>query len=393
MDIQSIRKEIRAVLEKSTDKENLNHALTLAQSWTQSEPTNPLGYLHLGDVQKRLGQKDQALKCYHYAAELYARAGKMVQSIAAQKLVLELDPKNKQVEKDLSHLTKHKGISMNLPNRKNNASFPPTPLFSSLKPEALHGLVVLMKRKQFSEGEFICKQGDPGNCIYVLSQGRVAIRAHQNGDSYRDLAVLQEGAFFGEFAYFTDSKRHASVLALENVEVLELHRDILQKLIHKFPETGAVLKNFYHQRVIDTLLAKSILFQTFSPEDRKGLMKSFQPCEYKAKTPVLLEGDPGDTLYFIESGQVEVFREKKMEKISIAKLSAGDFFGELAFLHKHRRIASVRTLSDCKFLTLKRDQVKNILEKYPVVEKNLKKIAKERLDQIRKISPLPPGLI
>lgn len=359
------RRLIRALLEQG-DHDSLAEALELANDWTHEESQNPLAYLFQGDILNRWQQKAPAKTAYQKAAELYAAQGKGIQSVAAQKLILELAG---EIEEAKSRALGDRPITL-----------PPTPLFSGLAPETLIHLLDELKRRSFREGDFICREGESGDSIYILSRGEVGVQSTGKGGVIADLATLDEGAFFGEIAYFTDQKRSASVMAKTDVEVLELQRDRLDRLTKDFPEVRAVLEQFYQERVLDSLLARSELFASLSAADRKAVAAEFATRHARAATIVLLEGDPGDTFFFIRSGEVEVFRERGAEKVLLAKLGAGDFFGELAFLHQHRRLASVRTLSDCQFLVLQRDQVENLLKAYPAMAETLERIAKKRLD-------------
>jgi ATP-binding cassette subfamily B protein len=59
-------------------------------------------------------------------------------------------------------------------------------------------------------------------------------------------------------------------------------------------------------------------------------------------------------------------------------LRDGDHFGEIALLKAVRRTATVRTLTDCVFLTLRRDEFGQLLEKAPSVRARLERILDQR---------------
>src|SRR4030065_128533 len=89
------------------------------------------------------------------------------------------------------------------------------------------------------------------------------------------LNTLQEGDFFGEFAFFSNSRRQATVEPLEDTEILEIKKKDLQEIIEEFPSVSDVLLKFYKDRVLDTLLVTSTLFQSFTPQERKNLLDKF----------------------------------------------------------------------------------------------------------------------
>ncbi|GHT79419.1 cyclic nucleotide-binding protein [Spirochaetia bacterium] len=77
---------------------------------------------------------------------------------------------------------------------------------------------------------------------------------------------------------------------------------------------------------------------------------------------VMREGDPGDSLYYISSGEYNVYHEHKLVGI----LSPQDIFmGEMSFLLNQTRSASVRAETDGKLIILGRKEFINVIRKYP----------------------------
>ena len=383
------RDQLLTFLEKAGEKPHrqvLHEALQIATGWCKAEKENPRAFLQAGNLYKQLDQINLAIEAYQKACKIFADNDKTIQQIAVNKMILDLDPQNELVKEQLQVLGRERETQEDeiiLPTQWP----PPTPLFSSLSPDALGMLLQHVKFRALKPGDILCKEGDPGDCIYVLSQGKVAIRAHD-----KEMAQLDEGSFFGEFAYFTDAKRHASVVALDHSEVLELHRQTMENLTKDFPEVDRTLREFYQQRVIDMLIAESELFSSLSDRDRGLLIMNMKPLQVKANTTLLIEGDPGDTFYFIQTGEVEVYREKGGEKILLARLDRGNFFGELAFLNNHRRVASVRTLTDCQLFSLPCTKMQEMVVKYPKVKAVLEETARQRLEAV-KMAKLPARLV
>ncbi|MGE5235545.1 MAG: cyclic nucleotide-binding domain-containing protein [Acidobacteriota bacterium] len=73
----------------------------------------------------------------------------------------------------------------------------------------------------------------------------------------------------------------------------------------------------------------------------------FQAGEY-----VFREGDPGNEMFIIQEGQVEIVKELRGEERQLAVLEEGDFFGEMAVLEEMPRLASARALTDCVLLRI-----------------------------------------
>jgi CRP-like cAMP-binding protein len=98
--------------------------------------------------------------------------------------------------------------------------------------------------KLYNDGEVIIKQGDSGNCMYVIQSGEVEVISDNNGKEVR-LAIRKEGDFFGEMALFSKELRSATIRALGDTRILTVDRKNLLKSIQKDPSLAF--------RIIETL--------------------------------------------------------------------------------------------------------------------------------------------
>ena len=89
---------------------------------------------------------------------------------------------------------------------------------------------------------------------------------------------------------------------------------------------------------------------------------------------VVRKGDPGDAMYFISTGAVEV--DIPSHKV---RLGSGDFFGEIALLKETPRTADVTALSYCQVLALFARDFNKLLDANPELRTRIEKIAEERL--------------
>ena len=88
--------------------------------------------------------------------------------------------------------------------------------------------------KLYSDGELIVRQGDPGDCMYVIQEGEVEVFRQDEGAEV-SLAVLGQDEFFGEVPLFERQDRSASVRAKGNVRVLTVDRKTLLRRIQEDP--------------------------------------------------------------------------------------------------------------------------------------------------------------
>lgn len=99
-------------------------------------------------------------------------------------------------------------------------------LFAGFKREELEALVVLCEEENHQAGDRIFEQGSTGLCMYVILKGSVRVVHDSDGQSV-ELAVLKEGDFFGELSLIDDEPRSASVIALEDCQLLVVTRMVV----------------------------------------------------------------------------------------------------------------------------------------------------------------------
>jgi CRP-like cAMP-binding protein len=101
------------------------------------------------------------------------------------------------------------------------------------------------------------------------------------------------------------------------------------------------------------LLSQTLLFRNLEAEELKATVGAIQAEQFNAGAYVVREGEPGDRLYIVYSGRVEVLREGTVnDPEPIAELQRGDIFGEMALLEGGIRRRSVRCVTPSVLLSL-----------------------------------------
>lgn len=101
------------------------------------------------------------------------------------------------------------------------------------------------------------------------------------------------------------------------------------------------------------LLSQTLLFRNLEAEELKATVGAVTAEQYPAGAYVVREGEPGDRLYIVYSGRVEVLREQSVaEPEAIAELQRGDIFGEMALIENGIRKRSVRCATASVLLSL-----------------------------------------
>jgi CRP/FNR family cyclic AMP-dependent transcriptional regulator len=108
------------------------------------------------------------------------------------------------------------------------------------------------------------------------------------------------------------------------------------------------------------------LFQLLSEEARRELASQLELVRYAANHMVFHIGDPGDSMYIVCTGALEVFfKNDTGERIVLERPGPGDFFGELAFLESGCRSASVVATADTEVFRLSHQNLERFLESRP----------------------------
>ena len=94
------------------------------------------------------------------------------------------------------------------------------------------------------------------------------------------------------------------------------------------------------------------LFADVSGEDLEQLYEMAETISIPAGELVLREGDPGDSLYVVLDGELEVTKRQGDQEIQLALYEPGQFFGEMALLEQAPRSASVRALRESSLLVI-----------------------------------------
>lgn len=123
------------------------------------------------------------------------------------------------------------------------------------------------------------------------------------------------------------------------------------------------------------LLSQCDLLRHLPPDQITSLLDHTMLRGVHAGEIVFHAGDPGDALYIVADGVVEVLDEA-MQKL--AELGAGHAFGEMALLSGGARTATVRAVNDSQLLTITKQDFDNLLKENPFIAEQLRKLSRER---------------
>lgn len=91
---------------------------------------------------------------------------------------------------------------------------------------------------RFPAGEIIYNYGDPGDAIYVVSEGEAELFLKNDTGERIVLEIAQRGDFFGELSMLDQGTRSASVVVTQDLSALRLERGDLEKFLHIRPQAA-----------------------------------------------------------------------------------------------------------------------------------------------------------
>lgn len=124
----------------------------------------------------------------------------------------------------------------------------------------------------------------------------------------------------------------------------------------------------------------SPLFADFSEDDLVAVIQGLELVSYGPGDILILEGDPGTSLFVITSGVVRAYvRQKDGKNKMVREMGEGSFFGEISVLSGKPRTATVTAKTSVEALILERRILDDICKTHPSVRTTLQKFAAERL--------------
>lgn len=268
------------------------------------------------------------------------------------------------------------------------------PLLKSLSESERDKLGALMHPRVFNKDEVIFKTGDLPDGFYAIIRGRVRVQLQEaNTKTFKTVAILQKGDYFGEAAIVNNERRGAWVVAEEdNTQTLFLEKSHFDTILQERPgitfarRRGGVTatiaaadelkSNISPEAYQKTSAVREMLlealnsrphFKSLTVQQKLGMIDSMYRETIPAGTTIIRQGDLGTNLYIIEKGSVVVTQTKSNQGSSgassggqqdnprqinvgpaqggevIAHLGAGKLFGDLAIMYHAPRNATVTT--------------------------------------------------
>lgn len=318
-------------------------------------------------------------------------------------------------------------------------------IFQDVDPKMLRKFPGTVVRRQAAPGEVICREGEGGTTAFYILEGEVDIfisrrvgqelHAHRGGwlaglgrlfgqkrvpsashqhhpeklvpiDAGADLSfgrlatTLGSGEVFGEMSCLNLAPRSATVVARTPCVMLEILRNMYE-VLQRGETFRQRMDSNYRTRALANHLRNVPLFAELSAQEIERLQQEAELVMVEAGQVVFREGDPADAMYIIRLGQVKVSQKAPGGERTLAYLTRGDCFGEIALLRGEPRSATITTVdhpvmeggrlrkrSRVELVRISAELFRKIMESHPRIKGRIESVAEQRLrGQGKKGSP------
>jgi len=223
-------------------------------------------------------------------------------------------------------------------------------MFSALETKELEIVVDAIEEVKGGSGEAIITEGDQGDCMYVLEEGKLDCTKVFAGNT--DPTHLKEyvpGEGFGELALLYNAPRAATITSKTDYVIWRLDRDTFNNIVK---DAAAKKREKY-----DNFLQNVEVLNRMDPYERSKLGDAVKEETFTKGQKIITEGEEGNTFYLITEGTAIATKNLGNEKPDKVKdYARGHYFGERALMMNDLRAANIEVTSDeVKVLSLERD--------------------------------------
>ena len=195
-------------------------------------------------------------------------------------------------------------------------------------------------RQVFTPGAVIVREGDAADAFYLIEQGSVEVTRGAQG-AVRSLAVLGEGAWFGEAGLLQQAPRNATVTAGAAGAVARvLGQQAFLTMVETSDLVTAEIGQLLQKRVACARLQQAAPQLTAAAGAR--LLPEFRARTYRPGEAIVRQGESAGEFFILVTGEAVVTRRDASGGDEVVtRLEPGDYFGEIGLLHGTPRNATV----------------------------------------------------
>ena len=126
-------------------------------------------------------------------------------------------------------------------------------------------------------------------------------------------------------------------------------------------------------------LKQNPIFNMVGSEELKAIAAIADYREFDAGDIIVKEGEPGDSLFFVKEGQIQITKKLKEKETTLATLGQTSCFGEMVIFDNEPRSASCYAHENCLLLVIQKSDLLEVILQYPQIALQLFKVLGGRL--------------
>ena len=123
------------------------------------------------------------------------------------------------------------------------------PLFEGVQQQALDSLEKKLQPRSYDKGDLIIRQGDEGSAMFIELSGRLKVYSTNEEGKEALLDFYGANDYFGELALLDSDVRSASVIAVEDSDLIRITRAELMNFLQQYPEANLSMMRALAQRI------------------------------------------------------------------------------------------------------------------------------------------------
>jgi CRP-like cAMP-binding protein/CO dehydrogenase nickel-insertion accessory protein CooC1 len=125
-------------------------------------------------------------------------------------------------------------------------------IFEALPSEELETIAQLLRERRLAEAEVLCRQGDPGDALFIVTGGRIRLSTTDPSGNEKVLTYFTDGQFFGEMSLLTGAPRSATATAESDSQLLVLDKNSFDQLLANHAQIMREMLKVVSQRTLQT---------------------------------------------------------------------------------------------------------------------------------------------
>lgn len=225
-------------------------------------------------------------------------------------------------------------------------------IFAELNQDDLEELYKTIQIRHLADQTILISEGEDAKYMYVLLEGKLEVYLKKPSGDRLTLNILYPSDIVGEDALDpnTTLKRSAHVVAVTHSRVAEIPANLITHLTAKYPHIKDLLTQNQILHNYDRMI--KLMFNLHDIHIQKEDINYIHEEFYEPGQTIFKEGDQGDAIFFIISGQVCAKQIKSGREKLISRLTEGLCFGELALIDEQQRTATIVAEQPTKVLRI-----------------------------------------